>query len=140
MLPKPLPNHVTLVEQATLMELPIAKVKQLVRACLIRVTRRGPQLEIHETHALALLRCHLKYDWDMTLKMLRLPARAFPLPVKPFHSEKYSKLLGQTWQRRHAKTLITCMTLLKTPKPKRTSSSTSWRRARRSKNSASSSS
>src|SRR3990172_4682580 len=138
----PLPDHVTVTEQARLLDLSPTRTLQLIRQCNIKLVRRGTgphaQMEIPEQHALALLRCHLKYDWDMTLKTLKLPPRAFPLPVKPYHYEKYSKLLALIWRRRHAKTLITCMTLLKPPSATPTSSSTSWRRKRRSKNNANS--
>jgi len=132
-MPPPLPDHVTLQEVAKLMDLPPQQVRRLITACQLKITHRAGQMEIHERHALALLRCQLKYDWDMTLKTLRLPPRAFPLPVKPFHSERYSKLLAQTWRRRHAKILTTFMTSSVKPSKKKTSSSTSWRRGRRSK-------
>ncbi len=120
-MPPPLPHHVTLKEQALLMDLTPTLTLRLIKQCHMPTVKRSGQTELHERHALALLRCHLKYDWDMTLKTLKLPARDFPLPVKPFHYAKYSKLLARTWRQRHAKTLIIFTKSFKKPRKKKTS-------------------
>lgn len=137
-MPLPLPHHVTVQEQARLLDISPTQAKRLILECNIKIVRRGNgQMEIREHSALDLLRAYLKFDWDMTLKTLQLPPRAFPLPVKPYHSEKFSKLLARIWRRRHAKILTTFTTSSKKRRRRRTSLSTSWRRGRPSKNNAS---